>query len=172
MFLGLVVYFASGAFAADFKTIKGEEYKDATVRRVEPDGVVLVTKWGISKLYFSELPQEVQKRFGYEAAQADASLTASPETGSERLQAAEQQHQTGIQQKAQPIPSRSPEIAPERTYEITRDYVIGGDTGGEVIMRLKRGERYRGRILIDGTEIDINGTSCTVPNDVLSASKD
>ena len=76
MFLGLVVYFASGAFAADFKTIKGEEYKDATVRRVEPDGVVLVTKWGISKLYFSELPQEVQKRFGYEAAQAGASLTA------------------------------------------------------------------------------------------------
>jgi hypothetical protein len=49
------------------------------------------------------------------------------------------------------------------TYEITWDYVMGGDTRGEVAMRLKRGQRYRGRILANGAEIDINGVSCTVP---------
>jgi hypothetical protein len=30
---------------------------------VEPDGIVIKTKSGISKVYFSELPQEVQERF-------------------------------------------------------------------------------------------------------------
>lgn len=47
----------------DFKTINGKEYKDAIVSRVEPDGIVLKTHSAIVKLYFSELPEEVQKRF-------------------------------------------------------------------------------------------------------------
>jgi hypothetical protein len=40
---------------------------DATVSRVEPDGIVVKTKSGISKVYFVELPKEVQQRFGYDA---------------------------------------------------------------------------------------------------------
>ena len=51
------------AFAEDFKTINGKEYKDATITRVEADGIVLRTKTGISKVYFFELPQDVQGRF-------------------------------------------------------------------------------------------------------------
>ena len=54
---------ASLALAEDFKTIKGKEYKDATIIRVEADGIVLRTKMGISKVYFIELPKEVQERF-------------------------------------------------------------------------------------------------------------
>ena len=54
---------ASIALAEDFKTIKGKEYKNATVTHVEPDGLVLKTKAGISKVYFTELPKEVQERF-------------------------------------------------------------------------------------------------------------
>ena len=59
----LAVLFASLAFSEDFKTIGGKEYKDVTVSRVEPDGIVLKTKSGISKVYFRELPKEVQERF-------------------------------------------------------------------------------------------------------------
>ena len=55
MFASLCV---SLALADDFKTIDGKEYKDATVSRVEPDGIVLRTKFGISKVYFVELPKE------------------------------------------------------------------------------------------------------------------
>ena len=55
--------FVSPALAEDFKTINGKEYKDATVSRVEADGIVLRTKTGISKVYFAELPKEVQERF-------------------------------------------------------------------------------------------------------------
>jgi hypothetical protein len=59
---------ASVALAEDFKTINGKEYKDATVSRVESDGIVLRTKSGISKLYFTELPKDVQERFHYGSA--------------------------------------------------------------------------------------------------------
>jgi len=53
------------ALAEDFKTMKGKEYKDATIIRVEADGIVLRTNTGISKVYFIELPKEVQERFHY-----------------------------------------------------------------------------------------------------------
>src|SRR6476620_101353 len=56
---------ASLALADDFKTIDGKEYKDATVTRVEPDGIVVRMKSGIVKLYFSELPKEVQERLDH-----------------------------------------------------------------------------------------------------------
>jgi len=51
------------ALAEDFKTVTGKEYKDATVTRVEGDGIVLRTKTGISKVYFVELPKDVQEKF-------------------------------------------------------------------------------------------------------------
>ena len=53
----------SMALAEDFKTTNGKEYKDATITRVEGDGIVLRTKTGISKVYFVELPQDVQEKF-------------------------------------------------------------------------------------------------------------
>jgi len=54
---------ASLITAEDFTTVKGKEYKDAEVTRVEADGIVLRTKSGISKVYFAELPRDVQQRF-------------------------------------------------------------------------------------------------------------
>ncbi len=59
----LVVCFASMALAEDFKTVRGKLYKDATIIRVESDGIVLKTKTGISKVYFVELPNDVRERF-------------------------------------------------------------------------------------------------------------
>jgi hypothetical protein len=66
------------AVADDFKTIEGKEYKNAKVSRVEPDGIVLITKSGISKVYFVELPKEVQKRFGYDPAALQKSEELQP----------------------------------------------------------------------------------------------
>jgi hypothetical protein len=60
---------ASIALAEDFKTITGKEYKNASVSRVEPDGIVLKGKSGIAKVYFIELPKEVQERFHHDSAQ-------------------------------------------------------------------------------------------------------
>jgi hypothetical protein len=63
---------ASLLTAEDFKTINGKEYKDVTITRVEADGIVLKSKSGISKVYFAELPKEVQQRFHYNPANAAA----------------------------------------------------------------------------------------------------
>ena len=68
----LALCFASVALADDFKAIDGKEYKNVKVTRVEPDGIVLMSKSGISKVYFTELPKAVQERFHYDAANAAA----------------------------------------------------------------------------------------------------
>jgi hypothetical protein len=66
----LVVCVASATLADDFKTVQGKEYKNVTVSRVEPDGIVLKSKSGISKVYFVELPPDVQERFQHDPANA------------------------------------------------------------------------------------------------------
>jgi len=63
---------ATLALAEDFKTVRGKLYKDATIIRVESDGIVLKTKTGISKVYFIELPNDVQERFHPSRAKATA----------------------------------------------------------------------------------------------------
>ena len=59
---------ASLALAEDFKTVSGKICKDATISHVEADGIVLRTKTGISKVYFAELPKDVQERFRHGSA--------------------------------------------------------------------------------------------------------
>ncbi len=74
----LAVLSASLVFADDFKTINGKEYKDATVSRVEADGIVLKSKSGISKVYFTELPKDIQERFHYNPPQAATARPTPP----------------------------------------------------------------------------------------------
>ena len=68
----LILFFTTVVLADDFKLVSGKEYKNVTVSRVEPDGIVLRTKSGISKVYFVELPNDIQQRFHYNAAIASA----------------------------------------------------------------------------------------------------
>lgn len=65
----LTILFASLAFSEDFKTTTGRIYKNATVSRIEGDGLVLKTETGISKVYFAELPQDVRERFHWAKAE-------------------------------------------------------------------------------------------------------
>jgi hypothetical protein len=81
---------AALALADDFKTIKGKEYKDAKVTRVEPDGIVVKTKSGISKVYFVELPEDVQRRFNYGPQQA-TSFSAQQATAYSAIQKDQEQ---------------------------------------------------------------------------------
>jgi len=64
----LALVSATLVLAEDFKTVSGKIYKDATISHVEADGIVLRTKTGISKVYFVELPKDVQERFHYGSA--------------------------------------------------------------------------------------------------------
>ena len=87
------------ALADDFKTNSGKEYKNATVTQVEADGIVIKTKSGISKLYFTELPKDVQERFHYDPAQATAAQAAAVRQTQELNQFNSQQEELAKQQK-------------------------------------------------------------------------
>jgi thioredoxin 1 len=82
------------ALGDNFKTIDGKEYKNVTVSRVEPDGIVLVTSVGISKVYFTELPKDVQQRFHYDVKKAAAYSSQQAAT-----QAAFQQQQEQLRRQ-------------------------------------------------------------------------
>lgn len=91
----LVLLSAAFALAEDFKTIRGKVYKDATVIRVEADGIMLKTKTGISKVYFVELPNDVQQRF-----HSTPAKTAGPRRTPEPIKSEAKQdapRQTGVQ---------------------------------------------------------------------------
>jgi len=81
------------ALADDIKTINGKEYKNATVSRVEPDGIVLKSKSGVSKVYFTELPKEVQERFHYDSAKSAKSNAAEQAAAAQSNAAAGQEQQ-------------------------------------------------------------------------------
>jgi hypothetical protein len=93
----LSLSFISLALADDFKTLTGKEYKDVTVSRVEPDGIVLTGKAGISKVYFTELPKDVQERFGYDPQKA-GDYSAQQSAGFEQVR---KQHEEASRQKAE-----------------------------------------------------------------------
>src|SRR6266550_256745 len=70
--LFLILCFGSLAFADDFKTVSGKEYKNVTVSRVEPDGIVIKFSGGIVKIPFTELSPAIQKKYGYDSQAAGA----------------------------------------------------------------------------------------------------
>src|SRR5262249_9845416 len=91
------------ALAEDFKTTDGKEYKNAKITRVEPDGIVLMTKTGVSKVYFAELPKEVQERFHYnpeKAAAAYAEQVAAAQQANGQIAESNKQRREAEQQKA------------------------------------------------------------------------
>ena len=97
LFTILLLSFAAAVLSEDFKTVNGKEYKDATVTRVDPDGVVVKTKSGITKVYFTELPKDVQEQFHYDSGKA-ASYSAEQAANYTAYQ--KQQDETQRQQQA------------------------------------------------------------------------
>ena len=85
------------ALADDFKTNAGKEYKNVTVSRVEPDGVIVTGKSGISKIYFTELPKDVQQRFGYDSQKA-ADYSAQQSAGLDQVR---KEQEAVLRQKAE-----------------------------------------------------------------------
>jgi hypothetical protein len=137
---------ASIAIGDDFKTNDGKEYKDAKVRRVEADGIVVSTKKGISKLYFIELPEDVQQRYHYNpqnaAAAAAAQVAAIQQTNqqieeSNKRAEAEKQKVEAEKRKALEVskPAQSAEgVSRENTANGPHIVGVGGVNGLTVEM--------------------------------------
>jgi hypothetical protein len=120
--------FASIALADDFKTIDGKEYKNVTVSRIEPDGILLRTKSGIAKVYFVELPKEVQERFHYDpekAAAAQAAQVGAIQQANKQVEESNKQRREPEEQKAAESRLSQLQQQEERLVEQIRQAEIG-----------------------------------------------
>jgi ribosomal protein L12E/L44/L45/RPP1/RPP2 len=147
----LLVCLASIALAEDFKTIKGKDYKNVTVMRVEADGIVVRTKEGISKLYFTELPDDVRARFDHAPVKTDAEAAAAraaeekrieEEKAAERERAEENEEK---ERKAQADLKRALDqfqSAEQRAVESYRN-AIAGTLSGQVFVSSERAENFK-----------------------------
>ena len=52
----------------EFTTLDGDHYTGATLKRVEPDGLVIAYADGVKKLKFQNLPAEVCAKYSYNPA--------------------------------------------------------------------------------------------------------
>ena len=72
--LSFLFIVAVHAFAADNErtivTLDGTKYENATVSRVEPDGIRISHSDGATKILFESLSPEMQKEFGYDPEKA------------------------------------------------------------------------------------------------------
>ena len=63
-----VLVAAVDCFSADITTLDGKTHKDAGVTLVEADGVHISFREGVVKVPFDQLPQELQRQYGYDPA--------------------------------------------------------------------------------------------------------
>ena len=121
--LTFLILFTSAAFSEDFKTINGKEYKDATITHVDPDGIVVQTKSGVSKVYFAELPKAVQERFHYDQQKANAYAAeqAANYTAYQKQQEEAQRERENVAAKQQAVLAEQ-EAAQNRTQALQAQY--------------------------------------------------
>jgi len=148
LFTIFLLSFAAAALSEDFRTINGKEYKDATVTRVEPDGVVVKTDSGVTKIYFTELPKDVQEHFHYDAGKA-ASYSAEQAANYTAYQ--KQQEEVQRQQQATDAKTNAAlaaqQAAANRTQDLQTRYAALQKQEDDLLLQIgeakKPGPEYR-----------------------------
>lgn len=62
--------------SGNLTTTSGKTFEAVTVKRVDPDGLLILHKDGAAKVLFTDLPDEIRAKFGYDAQKAQAFQTA------------------------------------------------------------------------------------------------
>ena len=91
----LLILPVSLALADDIKTNYGKEYRNATVTRVEPDGITIKFSGGLVKIPFKDLSDELKQRYHYnpKEAQKFAADTAAQINANNAIAPSKQQDQ-------------------------------------------------------------------------------
>lgn len=135
---------ASRVLGDDFTTLTGKEYKNARVSRIEPDGVVLVCKSGVVKVYFAELPKEIQERFGYDPNRAAIEEKSLEEKLIQEQKAAEQQRIDRDKKAEADLKQAEQEFqAAERRAGEAYQNAAKGTLSGQVFISTKEGENFK-----------------------------
>ncbi len=75
LFILLVLVGAWSLLGQEIKMTDGEVISFKSIKRTEPDGLVILTESGVSKIRFAKMSEEDQKRYGYDPAKAESFLT-------------------------------------------------------------------------------------------------
>jgi hypothetical protein len=113
--------------ADDFKLTDGTEYKNAKVSRVEPDGIMVTTGNGVIKLFFTELPKEVQEKYQYNPKQAEAfrfRLDAARDLAAEQIAAAKERRRQEFIANAQSNVDRSAVAKVGKNLDALKVYAV------------------------------------------------
>ena len=138
---------ASLALADDYKTLSGKEYKNARVTRVEPDGIVIMHKFGVTKIYFTELSKEDQRLFGYDTDKIEAEKAAARAAEDKRIEeqktaereSAEKEKDTEANLKRSVEKFQAAEQRASQSYQSARK----GTLSGQVFVSSRRGENFK-----------------------------
>lgn len=146
LFTVLTFSFTLAALAEDFKTTTGKEYRDATITRVEPDGIVVKSKSGVTKLYFTELPTEVQEHFHYDSEKAASySAEQAAKYGAYQKQQEQeqqkQQEENRRQQETVTAHSAKLQAAWNRSRDLQDRYLVLQQEESALLLRIGEAEK-------------------------------
>jgi hypothetical protein len=142
LLLGLLM----AAGAEDLTTTEGRVYKNVTVRKVEPDGLSISHESGLAKIPFTKLPEEVQKKHGYDPAKGKA---YAEEEGKKQA-AAEEQLAKDVRRALQD--QKKKELQRE-VAELEKEFA---KQGRQTTVRIRQvtEDGFLGDVLLDGKEMD------------------
>jgi len=60
-------------------TLNGKTFEAVTIKRVDPDGLIILHKEGVAKVLFTDLAEELRIKYGYDAQKAAAFQAAQKE---------------------------------------------------------------------------------------------
>jgi ribosomal protein S1 len=146
--------------AHDFKTLEGKEYRDVTITRVDPDGLIVETDSGIEKIPFTSLPKEVRAKYHYDPVAA-ARYSKEVAQSQQRAEKILQQQHAAISE-AQRRNAKSETIVAV-VFQVLKDGVVADvqtGTGDDIIKEghifvqglagVAEGERYKITAFRDG----------------------
>jgi hypothetical protein len=139
-FTAALFFIAAIASGDDLTTIDGKEYKQISVNRVEPDGIVITHSTGVAKILFTELSNDAQKRFGYDATKIEADRARAKAAEEERSKyrgTVEQSAQANLRKSVQQF-----DAAEKRAREGYENNPRG-TLSGQVFVATKGGENVK-----------------------------
>lgn len=119
------VFLLDESFAEDLALPNGKVYTGYRITRAEPDGLTIMHSAGITKVFFWELPKELQERYRY-----------NPETARDYRQASQQQQSSILQRQQDSMRLDSL----QRQYDNARGHVLDAvkKTGGKMVGKVSQ----------------------------------
>ena len=174
--MGLLAY-AFNAKAEDITVLAGKTYSNAESVLIEPDGLTLRHDAGFSKVYFWELPEEIQKKHGYKPENAEAfrkQQELSQREYEKRYQDLEKERTEGLQEEIKPdFPVRVHNIVPIEGPITRVRFDVQNNTMDDLMIRvhykdifLKGGETLKHQMIsfsrsLDFMNVDAKGETKT-----------